>query len=361
MIGRFCQNAVNKHSSWRGGECVKIYSTARACKNLLLLASFVQVLARDSRPASRANTNDFASLKINGRGAQKSVVTRVLSLLATQSSFMGTSLSDGWLIPSEKVDVRVFASMDDKNTKKAFTKSIGHVVQALQDSNVMSLHIIPWGLGTVLSGEGATLNLTDMQNQDPSTLIFECGNRPAESCKGNLWQGCLQKSYPNMKQYFPVSLCIIAKACLDEERPPDECFGPTDVVAESCVEDFGDGMNITELKQCVNGTEGKSILLENAMATMELDPSPKSMPWVTINGEPLVEMGDKGSEELLHLGRDVCETYSQDSWKMVDACKGFWESSKIGTANSQDGSSTPSVFEGRSRTQENGGTWILTA
>ena len=27
---------------------------------------------------------------------------------------------------------------------------------------------------------------------------------------------------------WQVLLCIIAKACLSDERPPDQCFGPVD-------------------------------------------------------------------------------------------------------------------------------------
>ena len=76
--------------------------------------------------------------------------------------------------------------------------------------------------------------------------------------------------------------------------------------------------------------------------------------------------GGKGSEEIRNLGRDVCETYSKDSWKIVDSCKGaslhlfssspelfsstagFWESSKMDTADRQDEGPTPSVFDGDS-------------
>ncbi|EKX39573.1 hypothetical protein GUITHDRAFT_164896 [Guillardia theta CCMP2712] len=354
-----CSAVMRRRASRHDGGCFHLHVTARSCKLFLLLASLLPALARHNLRIERSQEKAKLSLSpTNSEGPQhKSIVMRVLPLLAAQGSFMGTGLSNAWLTSSDRVEVKVFASMSDRNTKEAFTKSIGHVVQALQGSSVMNLHIVPWGASTALSQDGTPLNLTSLRSQDPSLLVFECGPQPSDSCRSNLWHGCLQKRYPDVKKFFPVSLCIIAKACLSDERPPDQCFGPVDDVAASCVGDFGDGLNVTELQRCVNGTEGASVLLQSAAETSELDPSPQFFPWITINGVPLAEMGGKGSEEIRNLGRDVCETYSKDSWKMVDACKGFWESSKMDTA--EDGGPTPSVFDGRAKSPENSGAWIL--
>eukprot|EP00960_Hanusia_phi_P056574 763317-Hanusia_phi.AAC.2 len=169
-----------------------------------------------------------------------------------------------------------------------------------------------------------------------------------------------------------VSLCIIAKACLDEERPPDECFGPTDGMQAAVLASLANDIVLGSCGRVLCGRLWRWNEHYRAQAVRKwhrgkVDPSgechgndgvgsqpkihalgkpqhgivcsgPKAAPtghnqWRTSrrNGELPLGMGrsdsyaqgDKGSEELLHLGRDVCETYSQDSWKMVDACKGL--------------------------------------
>ena len=133
-----CSVVMRGRASRHDGGCFHLHVTSRSCKLVLLLASLLPVLARHNLRVEQSQDKAKLSLSpMNSEGPQhRSILTRVLPLLAAQGSFMGTGLSSAWLASSDRVEVKVFASMSDRNTKEAFTKSIGHVVQALQVRNM---------------------------------------------------------------------------------------------------------------------------------------------------------------------------------------------------------------------------------
>jgi hypothetical protein len=75
---------------------------------------------------------------------------------------------------------------------------------------------------------------------------------------------------------------------------------------KQCVSDGG--LDLDQVRGCVNGALASRLLLKNAIETDSLSPPKQWVPWVTLDGRHL---GASNPSRIFLLGREVCKAYAE--------------------------------------------------
>ncbi|KAG8454819.1 hypothetical protein GDO86_001151 [Hymenochirus boettgeri] len=120
---------------------------------------------------------------------------------------------------------------------------------------------------------------------------FEC-QHGQEECLGNMMEACLIHLLGDVYKYFPIIFCMEFSSNVTKSL-------------EMCV-----GLHAPEIEDktiwdCVNGDLGNKLMHENAQRTDGLNPPHQFVPWIVVNGKPLMN-SNQAQSSLFNL---ICDMY----------------------------------------------------
>lgn len=144
--------------------------------------------------------------------------------------------------------------------------------------NFVQLDVIPWGNAR-----------TDARTGD-----VQCQHGPLE-CELNKLIGCAIAQHPVQDDWFPFL------TCLEEAIIESKAQVTVDDVAHKCA--VHAGMVTQKLLDCQKGDLGNSLQRLAAQRTASLKPQHQYVPWVVVNGIPLLEDDE-------NIMRYICVAYT---------------------------------------------------
>jgi len=121
--------------------------------------------------------------------------------------------------------------------------------------------------------------------------VYICQHGAAE-CLGNMIETCAIHKIKETAIWMPFIHCL-------------EHNGPTEANAKHCA--ALQKWDYDELKDCIHGEEGNSLMHANAVLTDSLKPSHTYVPWLTMNGKHTDEIEDGLMDDMLKY---VCNAYT---------------------------------------------------
>ena len=250
---------------------------------------------------------------------------------------------------ADKVKVTMFMESECPGCRWYSTTFLKEVLETPGMDDIVDFHAVSWGFAKVVEAptpsqearnetQGSFINTTlsllslarslsdPFTNQEVPAFRFGCQHGFAE-CQGNALQACLQDVEPETSKFFPVYDCIEARTCAEGMKPP-KCVGTPVEVAQGCFEKHGVELNVKGVMECYNGQRAQTLLVMNDIETLEA--KPEWVPWVTIDGKPIVSQAeiDKNtslafkSQQL--LGSKICNEYVAKTGKSAPAaCAAF--------------------------------------
>lgn len=221
-------------------------------------------------------------------------------------------------ISSEKVEVRLYMESKCPACKAYSTHFIKKLLETPTVKDFVDFKFVPWGNGVIKNKAGETINTTKTltaavakANDDADylqNLTFYC-QHGGEECAGNAVESCIQAQYPKQEQFFPVIDCIEKRACAEDQHPP-ACSGSPAQVTGRCLSEFGPDMDKDAIERCASGTDANKLLLDNALATAQLQPAKAWVPWVTIDGKNLGGPDPSTFTQMFLIGQVVCGVWA---------------------------------------------------
>ncbi|RWS25990.1 hypothetical protein B4U80_07692 [Leptotrombidium deliense] len=194
---------------------------------------------------------------------------------------------------ASKVNVTVYYSSHCWYSRMFISNQLLPTYEEMSD--IMNVTLIPYGKAKVYIQDKA------------GNLEFECrfGNN---ECKAMLMQSCALNMY-NMSTVLPFI------ACMEKSTAPQK-------ESQSCAEKTN--LDISTLKSCSTGKQGKQYLKQNGLKTNALQPNLDYVPWILFNGVYSRPMQLEAREDLKLL---ICKLYNETSGPKDDivACQTTYE------------------------------------
>ncbi|XP_057534939.1 gamma-interferon-responsive lysosomal thiol protein-like [Amaranthus tricolor] len=127
--------------------------------------------------------------------------------------------------------------------------------------DIVDLRLFPWG----------NAKLT-------SNTTFICQHGPAE-CMLNTVEACAIDAWPKLDDHFPFILCVETLVYEGKHLQWESCFREL-------------GLDPEPVLGCYQGEYGNKLDLKYGAITAALEPPHEYVPWVVVNGEPLLEEYD---------------------------------------------------------------------
>ena len=297
-----------------------------------------------------AGIKPFALAQGGGEGSKRVALRNVLSRLAQK---LKQSASVQHLsTPSDKVALTMYMESECPACRRFSTTIVKQILEAPGVGEIVDFRAVPWGWGKVVEAPTAqqlkanpeafnVLNrsaqllpiLSRLGARDAETppLHFECQHGEGE-CTGNALEACLQDVAPNHERFFPVMDCIESRTCAEGMKPP-MCLGQPKDVADQCMQEYGRGIDVSELNGCFTSSRVQELMLMNDMQTMEANP--QWVPWFQLDGRNLVPESEilapgandtKLFRQQFLLGKRICDLYVAKTGKPAPSgCSSFWQ------------------------------------
>ena len=226
-----------------------------------------------------------------------------------------------------KVPVEVYMESQGQASKLFTEWVLVQVVGAPGMVSIINLLMFPWGQCSVINKDIKRPVNVDVEYLDNYTSTnvtlrsgwpaFLCEHGPSE-CEGNAIMSCVNALYPDLRQWFRVDACIVARTCADGEAPlvdavahtgatqTSVCAGLPVDVAPGCIREFGGDMDLRKIDQCVKGKQGTELLLQNMVQTKTLVPPIQVLPWILVDQEVL---NWPNRSNIFLLGKTICDAY----------------------------------------------------
>lgn len=124
--------------------------------------------------------------------------------------------------------------------------------------DIVDLRLFPWGNAKLTSNNS-----------------FTCQHGPRE-CFLNTVEACAIDAWPNLDDHFPFINCVETRVYEGKYSQWDTCFKEL-------------SLDPKPVTSCYKGEEGKKLELKYAALTAALSPPHEYVPWVVVDGEPLLE------------------------------------------------------------------------
>ncbi|CAO2840044.1 unnamed protein product [Amaranthus hypochondriacus] len=124
--------------------------------------------------------------------------------------------------------------------------------------HIVDLRLFPWGNAWFTSNNS-----------------FVCQHGPDE-CLFNTIEACAIEAWPTLDGHFPFITCVESLLYEGKYSEWETCFDHL-------------GLDPTPVTTCYKGETGKKLNLKYASLTAALDPPHEYVPWVVVDGEPLLE------------------------------------------------------------------------
>ncbi|KNA10877.1 hypothetical protein SOVF_140330 [Spinacia oleracea] len=124
--------------------------------------------------------------------------------------------------------------------------------------DIVDLRLFPWGNAKLTSKNS-----------------FTCQHGPHE-CLLNTVEACAIHAWPNLDDHFPFINCVESRAYEGKYYKWETCFKEL-------------GLDPEPVNVCYKGEEGKKLDLKYAALTAALEPPHEYVPWVVVEGQPLLE------------------------------------------------------------------------
>lgn len=108
---------------------------------------------------------------------------------------------------------------------------------------------------------------------------FTCQHGPNE-CLLNTVEACAIDAWPKLDDHFPFIYCVEKLVYNGKYRQWETCFSEL-------------GLDSKPIDDCYKGEEGTKLDLKYAALTASLEPPHEYVPWVVVDGEPLLEDYDQ--------------------------------------------------------------------
>lgn len=136
-------------------------------------------------------------------------------------------------------------------------------------------------------GNAAALNATEVSEgyrfwhpeleKDGKKHVFLC-QHGEEECFGNKIQACAVRKIEDPNKYMPLFFCTFILKQFSTEKSTYECAAQL-------------GIDLNSTRSCVEGPEGDELMFRMALASRALEPKPKHVPWITLDGVHKGEIG----------------------------------------------------------------------
>ncbi|KNA08335.1 hypothetical protein SOVF_163510 [Spinacia oleracea] len=124
--------------------------------------------------------------------------------------------------------------------------------------DIVDLRLFPWGNARLTSNNS-----------------FTCQHGPTE-CLFNSIEACAIDTWPNLDKHFPFISCVENQVSEGNYTQWKTCFKEL-------------GLNPKAVTSCYKGEYGKKLQLKYGALTAALEPPHQYVPWVVVDGEPLLE------------------------------------------------------------------------
>ena len=188
----------------------------------------------------------------------------LLALLACAAipAVSGSSASAG----ASRVKVSYFVEAYCPRCIDVLTNSLAAALRKV--GAIVELEVVPFGNGQEKGG------------------VLTC-QHGARECQANTVQACAQSLYPSQNQWFAFIVCM------EKQRDPLRA-------GLACANMHG--MDYARISACASGPQGAALLMKNARRTLDLEPTNKYVPWITVNNQPF--------EDPENIVAAICSQYT---------------------------------------------------
>ncbi|EKX44324.1 hypothetical protein GUITHDRAFT_139864 [Guillardia theta CCMP2712] len=225
------------------------------------------------------------------------------------------------------VDVDVYMESQGRASQMFVEWVLMPVIEAPGMKDIVRLHLYPSGNTLVKDMDPKVPSVVKVDGSNSTEDVnitlesgfpeFFCEHGPSE-CVGNAILSCVEDAYPALEDWFPVSSCIIVRTCADGEVPLIDsvahtgsssshvCQGMPSEVALQCIDEFGGGMSVKKIADCMHSKRASELLLRNLYKTKTFLPPIQSSPWIVVDGKVL---NSPNRTHIFLLGKAICDAY----------------------------------------------------
>ncbi|KAJ3703135.1 hypothetical protein LUZ61_006840 [Rhynchospora tenuis] len=203
-----------------------------------------------------------------------------ISLLSTVLLLSPLCFTTSLVSASNKVSVSLYYEALCPYCSSFIVNNLANIFQNGLIS-IIDLHLVPYGNAMVTSD---------------GSIICQHGTG---ECLLNAIEACAIKVWPDVQQHFPFIQCVEKSVEAREENGWKSCFQAT-------------GLSSDPIVNCYNSGYGQQLEFQYAQETNSLQPPHQFVPWVLVNGKPILE----DYENLEHY---VCKAYKG---ALPKVCKG---------------------------------------
>lgn len=150
-------------------------------------------------------------------------------------------------------------------------KQLGDLYESDGFADIMQLRVIPWGNA----------------HNDTGSPVCQHG---AVECEMNTVLSCVTALHPDQADWFPFAWCTEGASALSIAATAERCAR-------------GSGLDWDKIQACAAGDMGARLQREAAAATAALRPAHQWVPWVVVNGVPILD-------DAANVKQYICVAYS---------------------------------------------------